>query len=239
MNAELFNRVALTPPNPGAWADPANAAAWQTLRARYLTSSDMDALVGGQRYCTRKKLFKLKLEGLTKEIPDNERLRFGREQEAGIAIEIGRTHGLRVEPMLEFITLDHPDLPEIGLASTFDWCALGRFGSTPYGKVPLEIKTANPHAFIHAWRAEGNQCTFAGRYVEWQVQAQMLVGGFPYMHLGVGIGTPATGIRRHLYGYRKANALHHDTIWQAAVRFNKELAAERKKRARRMVFQAA
>lgn len=232
MDPEKVTRKLHLPQFEGSWSSPENSAAWHHLRARHLTSTDIPTLMGIERYQKRSTLMKLKLACQVARRKQNGRMSLGHAHEADTAARAARTLGLEASPMREFITLQHPDLPVIGLASSYDWKTFERYGSTPWGIAPLEAKLCHVMAFVKgSWRTSGHQITWAGDYVEMQLQAQMLVGGFPFCRLSVKIQDPKLPMARWpvVTGTRRAEENTQRAIWRAAEIFNEELAWRRRK----------
>lgn len=157
---------------------PSDHNDWLALRKRDITSTESSALFGASPYVTRFDLYHRKRSYETPEFVVNDRMKWGNYLEAAIAQGIATERGWDIRPMKEYMRL-----PDERIGASFDFMILNH----PGGPAHLEIKNVDYMAFKDGWIVEDGE-TQAPVHIEFQVQHQMLVSGFPRSFIGALVG---------------------------------------------------
>jgi putative phage-type endonuclease len=136
--------------------------AWLEQRKRYLTASDVAAVLGENPYCTREQVIAEKC-GLARDEPDHDarvRMALGTHLEDGIAETAREVFGWDLQKHGQLTA----DLVEPRLAATPDY-----FMATPWGHVNIQVKmTRAYHRGKSGWGVKGPPLHY-----QIQVQAEM------------------------------------------------------------------
>lgn len=157
---------------------PADEQAWLALRVHDVTSTEASALYGMSPYLTAFELWHRKRDKQVVQIPDNERMRWGRRLQDAIAAGIAEDQGWVAEPMKEYIRLR-----SIRMGASFDWRMLdkaGRIGN-------FEIKNVDWLVFRDQWHEEDGELV-APDHIEIQLQHQIHTSGYEWGAIGVLVG---------------------------------------------------
>lgn len=155
---------------------PPSEAAWHALRAEDITSTESSALFGMSPYATAFEVWHRKREQAIVEIPDNERMRWGRRLQDAIAYGIAEDQGWVCEPMKEYIRLQ-----DARMGSSFDFRMIdstNRIGV-------FEIKNVDYVVFRDKWTIEDDGSLTAPEHIEIQLQHQLHVSGYEWGAIGV------------------------------------------------------
>src|SRR5260370_357704 len=95
---------------------PVSESAWLSLRTLDVTSSESSALFGLSPYSTAFEVWHRKRDGKVVQIPDNERMFWGRRLQDAIAEGIAEQQGWVCEPMREYMRA-----PESRMGASFDY----------------------------------------------------------------------------------------------------------------------
>ena len=140
--------------------------AWLQNRLQDVTSTEVSALFGLSPYKTEFELFHEKRDGQIVEVPDNERMKWGRRLETPIALGVAEDQGWEVTKLDVYMRK-----PDIRLGSSFDF----RIDSVSDGAGLMEIKNVAELQFKKNWIDLGNGNYEAPEHIELQVQHQMEV----------------------------------------------------------------
>lgn len=143
-----------------------NRQDWLTQRLQDVTSTEVSALFGLSPYKTEFELFHEKRDGQVIEIPDNDRMKWGRRLETPIAQGVAEDQGWNVEKLNVYMRK-----PEQRIGSSFDF----KINSTSDGAGLMEIKNVAELQFKKTWIDLGNGNYEAPEHIELQVQHQMEV----------------------------------------------------------------
>lgn len=186
---------------------PRDEQHWHALRAQDLTSTDIAALFGLSPYATAIDVWHNKRDGVTPEIPDNERMKWGRRLEAIIAHGIAEDQGWFAQAFDEY-----GRLPEHRIGASFDFLA-GPPVVPADRRFILEIKTVDALAYRNGWTVE-DDLIVAPDHIELQLQHQLLVSGLRMGYIGALIGGNRVELLR-----READDSVHAAILQRAAAF--------------------
>lgn len=204
---------------------PRDEAHWHALRAQDLTSTDIAALFGLSPYATAIDVWHNKRDGVTPEIPDNERMRWGRRLESVVAEGIAEDQGWRTRHAGEY-----GRLPEHRVGSSFDYRVLNGKSECDFAAggfvvcdsaddAILEIKTVDALAYRQGWTVE-DDFVEAPAHIELQLQHQLLVSGLRVGYIGALIGGNRVELLR-----READDAVHAAILQRAAEFWRSIKA--------------
>lgn len=155
---------------------PKTEADWHKLRANDVTSTESSALFGMSPYSTAFELWHRKKEATILEIPDNERMRWGRRLQDAIAYGIAEDNGWVCEPMKEYISIHG-----LRMGSSFDFKMIDQ--SNRIGV--FEIKNVDYLVFRDKWTVEDDGSLTAPEHIEIQLQHQLHVSGYEWGAIGV------------------------------------------------------
>lgn len=150
---------------------------WLDLRTKDITSSEVSALFGLNKYTTLFELWHAKKNKEQLYFEDNEDAKWGRRFEPTIAEGLAEDNGWKIEPFKTYITI-----PNIKIGSSFDYKIIEPFKSI------LEIKKVNQFIFADEWIKDDDGNYEAPTHIEIQIQHQMLVSGYSKTFLGGLIG---------------------------------------------------
>ena len=167
---------------------------WLANRIHDLTSSDIPCLFG-VGYQTYADLFRHKLNGTAPKFEPTEEVLWGKAFEPVIAQEMARRNGWNIRRKDEYIRI-----PELRLASSFDYCIEDIENDTPIKLQPgrvypypyhrevalMEVKNVNSFKYKKDWR-EGFDIE-STPYIEIQVQNELLVSQLPVCYICVCVG---------------------------------------------------
>ena len=154
-----------------------NKADWLELRAQDVTSTEVSALYGLSPYMTEYELFFRKRDTQIVEIPDNERMLWGRRLEASIAAGAAETMGWKIVPFHSYCRI-----PDARIGSSFDFRILGDEPAI------LECKNVDGRIFDKTWTDDGAGNVEAPNHIELQIQHQMEVAGIDLCFIAVLVG---------------------------------------------------
>lgn len=155
---------------------PENKDAWLKLRTKDVTSTEASALFDMSPYSTAFELWHRKKSAEVVEIPDNERMRWGRRLQDAIAYGIAEDQGWVCEPMEEYISMT-----DARMGSSFDFKMIderNRIGI-------LEIKNVDYMVFRDKWTVEEDGSITAPEHIEIQLQHQLHVADIEWGCIGV------------------------------------------------------
>jgi putative phage-type endonuclease len=147
---------------------------WLENRVKDITSTEVSALFGISPYNTPFELWHQKKTGTYIKLADNQRMKWGRRQQDGIAAGIAEDNGWQIRKMTEYIRDT-----ELRAGSSFDF-AIGEDGL-------LEVKNVDSLVFKTDW-TESDEGIQAPLHIECQVQHQLLVSGREYAYIGALVG---------------------------------------------------
>src|SRR5688572_21020125 len=133
------DRLIITPPNE---------IAWHALRVEDITSTESPALFNMSLYSTAFEVWHRKKSGAIVEIPENERMRWGKRLQDAIAAGIAEDQGWLAEPMKEYIRIIHARM-----GASFDWRMIDKHGRLGV----FEIKNVDFIMFRDQWQDEDGQ----------------------------------------------------------------------------------
>ena len=154
-------------------------------RLQDVTSTEVSALFGLSPYKTEFELFHEKRDGQVVEIPDNERMRWGRRLETPIALGVAEDQGWSVEKLDVYMRK-----PEARVGSSFDF----KIDSNSDGPGLMEIKNVAELQFKKTWIDMGNGNYEAPEHIELQVQHQMEVADIQWCAIVALVGGNAPKI---------------------------------------------
>lgn len=163
----------------------ADRQAWLQNRLQDVTSTEVSALFGLSPYKTEFELFHEKRDGQVVEIPDNERMRWGRRLETPIALGVAEDQGWSVEKLDVYMRK-----PEARVGSSFDF----KIDSSSDGPGLMEIKNVAELQFKKTWIDMGNGNYEAPEHIELQVQHQMEVADIQWCAIVALVGGNAPKI---------------------------------------------
>lgn len=143
-----------------------NRQEWLNNRLQDVTSTEVSALFGLSPYKTEFELFHEKKDAQVVEIPDNERMRWGRRLETPIALGVAEDQGWDVTKFDVYMRK-----PDLRIGSSFDF----KINSSSDGPGLMEIKNVAELQFKKNWIDLGNGNYEAPEHIELQVQHQMEV----------------------------------------------------------------
>ena len=152
--------------------------AWIDFRKDFVTSTEVAALFGLSSWGTPFKLWHEKRGDLTPEFKDTKRMQWGQRMEAVIAAIVSEE--IQSEVVLKD---DFGFLPEHKLGASYDY-------ETEINgiKTIVEIKNVDSLIFRDKFISEGNVLLEASLDIEFQMQTQLLVSGYPQVLLAVFVG---------------------------------------------------
>jgi putative phage-type endonuclease len=187
---------------------PSDRDHWLKLRAQDITSTEVPALFGASPYLTKAELWYAKRDKESREIEDNERMRWGTRLQDAIAKGIAEDNGWEIVPFNEYLRR-----PAERIGSSFDWR-----GEHDGGKFILEIKNVDGLAFRDGW-VETEFGLEAPTHIELQVQHQMLVSGIHNSMVGALVGGNKLILIQRAFDADVAEAIHQQvaTFWETVA----------------------
>lgn len=149
---------------------------WLQARSKDLTSSEVSALFGLNKYVSLYELWHAKKSGVPIPFEEQEYTIWGRRLESAIAAGIAEEKGWIIEPYKEYVRI-----PSLRIGSSFDFKM-----NKPMPKIGeekrltlVEIKNVNQFIFKEEWvhDEETKEILEAPTHIEIQTQHQMLVSG--------------------------------------------------------------
>jgi putative phage-type endonuclease len=159
--------------------------AWLQNRLQDVTSTEVSALFGLSPYKTEFELFHEKRDGQVVEVPDNDRMKWGRRLETPIALGVAEDQGWNVEKLDVYMRK-----PDVRLGSSFDF----KIDSGSDGPGLMEIKNVAELQFKKTWIDLGNGNFEAPEHIELQVQHQMEVADIQWCAIVALVGGNAPKI---------------------------------------------
>lgn len=192
------NRLIVTPPNE---------AIWHALRADDVTSTESSALFGMSPYTTSFELFHRKRDAQIVEIPENERMLWGKRLQDAIAAGIAEDQGWIAEPMREYIRIT-----DARMGASFDWRMIDKDARLGV----FEIKNVDFLVFRDKWTVNDDGSIEAPEHIEIQLQHQLHVSEYEWGAIGVLIGgnAPRVLIRERDREVGEAIEKHVRAFWQ-------------------------
>ena len=135
---------------------------WLELRAEDITSTEVSALLGLSPYQTAYELYHQKLNKDLGEIPDNERMKWGRRLEAVVAKGIAKDLDIEIRALNTYMR--HDTVERMG--ASFDYEVINH----PMGPGIMEVKVVDRLVFMDKWTEE-----VAPTHIEIQLQHQLEV----------------------------------------------------------------
>lgn len=162
--------------------NPKNKEKWLKLRTQNIGSTEVSALFGISPYITLFELWHQKKDGAVVEIKDNDRMKWGRRFEPGIAEGVAEDKGWDVQPMKEYMYDD-----ELKMGSSFDYSIefedVTEEGENFLSHGILEVKVVNYLIFRDQWEIEESGNIVAPNHIEIQVQHQLAVSDREYAYI--------------------------------------------------------
>lgn len=149
---------------------------WHALRVEDITSTESSALFNMSPYSTAFELWHRKRDMTMVQIPDNERMRWGRRLQDAIAYGIAEDQGWLCEPMKEYIRL-----VDAKMGASFDFKMID--DSNRIGV--FEIKNVDYLVFRDKWLVNDDGSVEAPEHIEIQLQHQLHVSGYEWGAIGV------------------------------------------------------
>lgn len=187
---------------------PENKQAWLALRTKDVTSTEASALFDMSPYSTAFELWHRKKSGEVVEIPDNERMRWGRRLQDAIAYGIAEDQGWVCEPMEEYITV-----PDMRMGSSFDFKMIDQGNRIGI----LEIKNVDYMVFKDKWTVEDDGSITAPEHIEIQLQHQLHVADLEWGAIGVLVAgnSPRVLVRERDHDVGKAIEKRVRAFWKS------------------------
>jgi predicted phage-related endonuclease len=186
--------------------DYQSEAVWLALRAQDITSTEVSALFGCNKWLTEFELYHKKKSKNPEGIEDNEAMEVGRDFEATIAQYIAKKEGYEIKPKKHYMRLEG-----LGIGSSFDYEI-----TKPFEAI-FEIKNVGENSFKNFWKEEGEDIQ-APLNLEFQFQHELLVSGASKLIVGAMIG----GNRRKVFT-RLPDEKVHKAILDKCAAFRKSL----------------
>lgn len=157
---------------------------WHDLRDKHIGSSDIEALMGVEKYSTPFQLYHQKRGTISPEdMSDDLRVFWGSHLEPAIAFGLARLHGLHIEKVRLYYTAS--DVP--GLGASLDYKIIEEIDGEKVD-IPFEIKNVDSRVAWEDWeRLPGGEYR-PPLHIQLQVQHQMIATGAPYAYIGALIG---------------------------------------------------
>jgi predicted phage-related endonuclease len=152
---------------------------WLAARAQDLTSSEVSALFGLNKYVSVFELWHAKKSGVPIPFEEQEYTKWGNRLEKAIADGVAEEKDLIVLPFKEYVRI-----PSLRIGSSFDFQIVESVGTNAEDTYIepvslLEIKNVNQFIFKEEWvvDAETKEVIESPPHIEIQIQHQMLVSG--------------------------------------------------------------
>jgi predicted phage-related endonuclease len=149
---------------------------WLQARSKDLTSSEVSALFGLNKYVSFFELWHAKKSGVPIPFEEEEYTTWGKRLESAIAAGVAEEKGWIIEPFKEYVRI-----PSLRIGSSFDFKMnkpMPKIGEENYMTL-LEIKNVNQFIFKEEWIFDDDtkEVLEAPTHIEIQTQHQMLVSG--------------------------------------------------------------
>lgn len=158
----------------------ANTPEWKAFKTRYVSSTEISALLGLSKWVTKYELWHRKKDQIDIDIEENARMFWGTKLEPAIAAGVAEDNGWKIRPMKEFIVID-----DIKGAASFDYCIQSDDGQD---FAVLEIKNVDGLMFKKEWLTDELGNIEAPPSIEIQVQWQMLISGLNVAYIAALVG---------------------------------------------------
>lgn len=157
---------------------------WHALRDQHIGSSEIEALLGVEKYSTMFQLYHQKRGTIAREdLSDDLRIFWGQHLEPAIAFGLAKLHNLRIEKVRLYYTA--ADVP--GLGASLDYKIVEEVDGV-LTDIPFEIKNVDSRVAFEDWeRLPGGEYR-PPLHIQLQVQHQMIALGAPYAYIGALIG---------------------------------------------------
>lgn len=143
---------------------------WLENRLLDITSTEVSSLFDLSPYKSEYELYNEKKDKVVINIPDNERMMWGRQLEDSIAHGCAEKMGWKVEQFDEYLRI-----PELRIGSSFDYKITSE--GTPG---ILEVKNVDWLAFKNSWIQHDDGTIEAPEHIELQLHHQLLVSGYSW-----------------------------------------------------------
>lgn len=150
---------------------------WLKERSKDLTSSEVSALFGLNKYISEFELWHAKKSGVPIPFEEEEYTKWGNRLEAAIAAGVAEEKSWIIEPFKEYVRI-----PALRIGSSFDFRmnkTMPKIGEEKKLSL-LEIKNVNQFIFKEEWIVdeETKEVLEAPTHIEIQLQHQLLVSGY-------------------------------------------------------------
>lgn len=191
---------------------------WLEARKQDITSSEVSALFGLNKYMTAFELWHLKKENIESNFKEHDYVTWGKRLEASIAQGVAEDNDWVVEPFKSYVRL-----PELNIGSSFDFEVYkspeGLEVMPPINVGILEIKNVNQFIFAEEWdKDDDGNVSEAPTHIEMQLQHQLLVSGHSF-----GIIAALINGNKLVLLERKADKEIHDSILEKCAEFWKSI----------------
>ena len=150
-----------------------NKQDWLENRLLDVTSTEVSALYGLSPYLSEFQLFHQKKDKHVVDIPDNERMYWGRNLESAIAHGAADSMDWQIQKWDDYLTNS-----ETRMGSSFDYKIISSKDQNSPGI--LEIKNVDGVAYRKNWKDDGNGNIEAPEHIELQLQHQFEVSGIDW-----------------------------------------------------------
>lgn len=155
---------------------PESKQHWLEMRSEVITSTEISALFGLNKYMSEFELWHSKKNKIITELNDNSRMFWGRSLESAIANAAAAQNNWKIRHIEEFV-YD----PDLKIGSSFDYEILSNSELEP--NIILEIKNVSDIIYMKEWTDDE-----APPHIELQVQHQMMLLGCQYAYIAALVG---------------------------------------------------
>ena len=153
---------------------------WLALRSQNIGSSEIEGLLGIEKYNTRFQLYHQKRGTLPAEdLSNDDRVFWGNHLEPAIAFGLAKLHELTIRKVRRYYTVE--ECP--GLGARLDYVVVEEDGS----EVPFEIKNVDGMIYRNDWFTDRDPI-HPPLHIAVQLQHQMIATNAPHGYLGALIG---------------------------------------------------
>lgn len=155
-------------------------AQWHELRSTNIGSSEIEGLLGIEKYNTRFQLYHQKRGTLAPEdLSDDDRVFWGNHLEPAIAFGLAKLHELTIRKVRRYYTVE--ECP--GLGASLDYVVVEDDGT----EVPFEIKNVDRMIYNNDWYTDRDPIQ-PPLHIAVQLQHQMIATNAPHGYIGALIG---------------------------------------------------
>lgn len=148
---------------------------WLAHRAQDITSTEVSALFDCNKYMTKYELFQRKSSGTFISIEENERMKWGNRLQHAIGKGAASDLNVNVTELTDYIRI-----PSLRIGSSFDF-VIDKDSI-------MEVKNVDSLTYKSDWIEHSDTNIEAPLHIEFQVQHQMLVGGYSKCYIVALIG---------------------------------------------------